>query len=40
LLASALDDEDECRTYTHRYLAMAQALHFEGHLQTARAMTA
>jgi class 3 adenylate cyclase len=39
LLASAQGEEERCRTYTDRYLATAQAVGFEGHLATARAMS-
>jgi adenylate cyclase len=38
LLASAQRDDGAYRTYADRYFAMAQALQFEGHLATARAM--
>jgi adenylate cyclase len=38
LLARAHDDESEYRPCADRYFAMAQALKFEGHLATARAM--
>jgi adenylate cyclase len=38
LLASARGDDRAYRTHADRYLAMAQALHFAGHLATARAM--
>jgi class 3 adenylate cyclase len=38
LLASAVGDEGRYRTCADRYLAMAQALHFEGHMVRAREM--
>jgi class 3 adenylate cyclase len=38
LLASARGDDDGYQAYADRYLAMAQAVQFEGHLATARAM--
>jgi hypothetical protein len=38
LLASARGDDDGYQTYADRYFAMAQAVQFEGHLATARAM--
>jgi hypothetical protein len=39
LLASAVGDEGRYRTCADRYRAMAQALHFEGHMVRAREMT-
>jgi adenylate cyclase len=38
LLASAQGDDGAYRTYADRYVAMAHALQFEGHMATARAM--
>jgi hypothetical protein len=38
LLASAQGDDGAYRTYADRYFVMAQALRFEGHLASARAM--
>jgi hypothetical protein len=39
LVARARDDDRGYRLYADRYLAKAQALEFEGHLATARAVT-
>ena len=38
LLASAQGDDGAYRTYADRYVAMAHALRFEGHMATARTM--
>jgi adenylate cyclase len=38
LLARAHDDDGDYRTFARRYLAMAHALEFKGHLATARTM--
>jgi len=38
LLASAQGDQGRCRGYVDRYLTMAQAVQFEGHMAAACAM--
>ena len=38
LLASAQGDDGAYRTFADRYVAMAHALQFEGHMPTARTM--
>jgi|KBSMisStaDraftv2_1062788.scaffolds.fasta_scaffold893543_2 adenylate cyclase len=38
LLASAQGDDGAYRTFADRYVAMAHALQFEGHMATARTM--